>query len=124
MDTHDRQTSRPVLPACMAGYGLALASTGLAALVRCLVPCARAPAPYLGFYPAVVVSAALGGVGPGLVSTFTSLLLVNFVFGRFNIHDPGAMARQVIWVTASIGVSLLAGMQRQARMRAARQAEE
>lgn len=45
-----------------------------------------------------------------------SLPLVNFVFGRFNIHDHGAMMRQVIWVTASVGVSLLAGMQRAARM--------
>jgi PAS domain S-box-containing protein len=114
--------NEPLSP--LAGYGLALGTTGLAALARWLVPWALTPAPYLGFYPAVVVSAALGGVGPGLVSTFTSLILVNFVFGRFNIHDMGAMSRQVIWVTASIGVSLLAGMQRSARIREQRQAEE
>src|SRR5664279_6401261 len=95
-----------------AGYGLAVATTALAALARWMLPWVLTPAPYLGFYPAVVVSAALGGVGPGLVATFTSLFLVNFVFGHFNIHDQGAMGRQVIWVTASIGVSLLAGMQR------------
>ena len=70
-----------------------------------------------------MAAAALGGVGPGLVSTFASLLLVNFVFGHFNIHDHGAMGRQVIWVVASIGVSLLAGMQRAARMRELRQRE-
>ena len=107
-----------------AGHGLAAGSTALAALARWLVPWALTPAPYLGFYPAVVVSAALGGVGPGLVATFASLLLVNFVFGHFNVHDHGAVARQVIWVTASLGVSLLAGMQRKARMRERRQAEE
>ncbi len=107
----------------LSRYGLAVATTGLAALVRWIVPWALNPAPYLGFYPAVVVSAALGGVGPGLLSTFASLVLVNFVFGRFDPHDTGAAARQVIWVTASIGVSLLAGMMRQARYRAEQEAE-
>jgi PAS domain S-box-containing protein len=107
-----------------AGYGLAAGSTALAALARWLVPWALTPAPYLGFYPAVVVSAALGGVGPGLVATFASLFLVNFVFGHFNVYDHGAMARQVIWVAASIGVSLLAGMQRSARVHERLQAEE
>jgi signal transduction histidine kinase len=106
------------------GYALALVATALAALLRWSFPWALAPAPYLGFYPAVVVSAALGGVGPGLMATFASLLLVNFVFGRFDVNDHGAMARQVVWVAASIGVSLLAGMQRAARMRERRQAEE
>jgi PAS domain S-box-containing protein len=116
--------SRKDLLSALARYGLALASTGLAALVRLLLPWVLAPAPYLGFYPAVVVSAALGGVGPGLVATFASLFLVNFVFGRFNLSDHGAMARQLVWVTASIGVSLLAGMQRTARMRERRQAAQ
>ncbi len=108
--------------AFLSDYGLALASTGVSALARWLFPLALAPAPYLGFYPAVVVSAALGGVGPGLMATFLSLLLVNFVFGRFSILDTGALMRQVIWVVASIGVSLLAGMQRSARKRAEQEA--
>jgi K+-sensing histidine kinase KdpD len=107
-----------------AGFGLAAGSTALAALARWLVPWALTPAPYLGFYPAVVVSAALGGVGPGLVATFASLFLVNFVFGHFNVHDTGAMTRQVIWVVASIGVSFLAGKLRDARVRERLQAEE
>jgi signal transduction histidine kinase len=108
----------------LSGYGLAVTTTALAAFARWLWPWALTPAPYLGFYPAVVVSAALGGVGPGLVATFASLLLVNVVFGTFNIHDHGAMARQVIWVVASVGVSLLAGLQRSASLRVRRQAGE
>ena len=123
MHQRDHQAAPQHPQSFLARYGLALAATALSALARWLLPGALIPAPYLGFYPAVVASAALGGVGPGLVSTFTSLLLVNFVFGHFNIHDHGAMGRQVIWVVASIGVSLLAGMQRAARMRERRQRE-
>ena len=104
-------------------YGLALGATALSALLRWLLPDALSPAPYLGFYPAVVVAAALGGVGSGLAATFASLLLVNFVFGRFNIHDHGAMMRQVIWVGASIGVSVLAGRLRAARTKATAETE-
>jgi PAS domain S-box-containing protein len=107
-----------------AAYALALASTALSALARWMLPAALTPAPYLGFYPAVVVSAALGGTGPGLFSTFASLLLVNFAFGRFNVHDHGALARQVIWVVASIGVSILAGSQRAARIQRDRFAKQ
>ncbi|HJV36137.1 ATP-binding protein [Geomonas sp.] len=122
----DRKMKRgkraPLSP--LAGYSLAVGATALSALVRWLLPWALAPAPYLGFYPAVVISAALGGVGPGLLSTFASLLLVNFVFGHFNVQDHGSLMRQVIWVVASVGVSLLAGMQRSARLRELSHREE
>ena len=116
--------SRQKLIAFLTDYGLAVATTALAALLRWMFPWALAPAPYLGFYPAVVVSAALGGVGPGLVATFGALLLVNFVFGQFNVNDFGAMARQIVWVTASLGVSVLAGMQHASRMRERLKAED
>ena len=105
-------------------YGFALGSTALAALARWLLPAALTPAPYLGFYPAVVVSAALGGLGPGLVATFGSLVLVNFVFGHFDLSNHGAVGRQVIWIAASIGVSLLAEMQRKGRMRERQSTED
>jgi len=124
MSEFNDKVSRKNLFSFLTRYGLALASTALAALGRWSIPWALTPAPYLGFYPAVVVSAALGGVGPGLVATFASLFLVNFVFGHFDIHDHGSMMRQVVWVVASFGVSLLAGMQRTARMRERLQAAQ
>ena len=124
MGNGESPTARQNLRASISGYGWAIGATSLAALARWLLPEALAPAPYLGFYPAVVIAAALGGVGPGLAATFGALILVNFVFGHFDITDSGGLARQVIWVAASIGVSLLAGMQRQARMRERRQAAE
>ncbi len=118
MGQSDKLVSQVKERSFLFGYGLALATTTLAALVRWLLPWALTPAPYLGFYPAVVVSAALGGVGPGLAATFGPLFLVNFVFGRFDPSDSGAMMRQVIWVASSVGVSLLAGKLSDARERA------
>ena len=124
MGIGENPTARSNAHASISGYGWAIGATAVAALARWLLPEALAPAPYLGFYPAVVVAAALGGVGPGLVATFGALILVNFVFGHFDIADSGSLARQAIWVAASVGVSLLAGMQRQARMQERRQADE
>jgi hypothetical protein len=45
----------------------------------------------------------LGGVGPGLAATFCALILVNFVFGHFDLADSGNLAQRAIWVTASVG---------------------
>lgn len=124
MGDGENPTARPGLHNSISGYGWAIGATSAAALARWLLPEALAPAPYLGFYPAVVIAAALGGVGPGLAATFGALILVNFVFGHFDIADSGSLARQLIWVAASVCVSLLAGMQRQARMRERRHAAE
>jgi PAS domain S-box-containing protein len=82
------------------------------------MPGAMGPAPYLGFYPAVVVAAMLGGVWAGLLATFASLLLVNFVFGHFDIHNQGLQLRNLIWIVGSTGVSILAGLMRTARQQA------
>jgi PAS domain S-box-containing protein len=106
-----------------SGYGLAVIFTSLSALLRLFLSSVLASAPYLGFYPAVVFSAALGGFGPGLLSTCMSLVFVHFVFGRHAAYDQGAVARQLIWTLASIGVSLLAQMQRSARIRERDQAQ-
>jgi PAS domain S-box-containing protein len=98
-------------------YGLALCAVAVFALLRWLMPDVLSRAPYLGFYPAVVVAAILGGVGPGLVATFASLLLVNFVFVQFNLLDYGLQMRNVIWILGSSGVSFLAGKLKRAHER-------
>ncbi len=123
MAQHNHRTQRSSLHP-LSGYGLAAGTAALAAMARWLLPGALAPAPYLGFYPAVVISAALGGVGPGLAAAFAALILVNFVFGNFDASDYGNAVRQAVWVAASIGVTLLAGMQRAARMRERLRSEE
>jgi len=57
-------------------YGIALVATAVALLARILlVPVAGAEAPYLPFVPAVLVAAAFGGLGPGLLATALATLL-------------------------------------------------
>lgn len=104
------------------GYGVAVVALACCSGLRLALPEALDAAPYLGFYPAVVISAATGGLGPGLVATFGSLALVTTVFGHLDPHDHNSLARQAIWVVASLGVSLLAARQRTARARERQQA--
>ncbi len=95
-------------------YGLTALAVAASAVLRWFMPDVLSRAPYLGFYPAVVVAAILGGVGPGLAATFGSMLLVNFVFVQFDFLDYGLQMRNVIWILGGIGVSVLAGRLRHA----------
>jgi PAS domain S-box-containing protein len=109
---------KSVFMASLTGrYGVMVCAVAASALLRWLMPDVLSRAPYLGFYPAVVIAAILGGVGPGLVATFGSLLLVNFIFVQFNFLDYGLQMRNVIWVLGGIGVSFLAGKLRRAHER-------
>ena|SRR5215467_4443727 len=57
-------------------YGIALVAVAVAWLARILlVPVAGPEAPYLLFVPAVLVAAALGGLGPGLLATTLATVL-------------------------------------------------
>ncbi len=101
-----------------SGYAWTIATTAAAGAALWLLPETLSPAPYLAFYPAVVVSALLGGAGPGLAAAFCALILVNFVFGPFHSADTGSLTQQIIWIAASAGVSVLAGVQREAHLAA------
>ena len=71
-----------------ARYALALAATGIA-LVATLVLRRDGPTPsFLFFVPAVAISAWYGGVGPSLLATFLSLLLIDL-----NFLAPGGSLR-------------------------------
>lgn len=111
-------TERPPLTRRFVRYSIAVAAIALSALLRWALPDILSRAPYLGFYPAVVVAAIFGGIGPGIMATFGSLLLVNFIFRQFDLHDYGLQMRNVIWIIGSTGVSLLAGGLRAARAKA------
>jgi PAS domain S-box-containing protein len=54
----------------LAAYGLALAMVALAVFVRWLVAeHAGEPSPFVTFYPAIIIVALIGGIGPGILAT-------------------------------------------------------
>jgi two-component system CheB/CheR fusion protein len=110
------------------GYALAVLFTAGAALLRWALPDALAGAAYLAFYPAVVASAAFGGLGPGLVATAGSVLCVDLFFdqtpGWVDIRDPVVVGRLVIFMAGGFGASLIAGVKRATQARERRQARE
>ncbi len=109
------------------GYGLATAATALGAMIRWSLPGELAGAPYLAFYPAVVVAAAFGGLGPGLLATIGSALCVDLLFdttpGWIDVTNLAAIGRLLIFLIGGSGVSLIAQKQRNTRVREHRQAE-
>ena len=115
-------------PGLWVGYVLAVLVTALAALLRWSLPQVLEATPYLAFYPAVVVAAAFGGMGPGLLGVVVSALCVELVFdatpGRIEWTDPVAMGQLAIFLAGGLGVSVMAHMQRTALSREQRRREE
>jgi len=73
--------SRPLRDSSLLRYGLALGTVVIAAALRIAI------APVIGdrnellcFYPAIMIAAWFGGLGPGLVSTALSAIVVDFLF--------------------------------------------
>jgi len=108
-------------------YSLAVVATLLATLLRWSLPSLLSATPYLVYYPAVVAVAAVGGSGAGVLATIGSLLCVDLLFdptpGWVDLADPVVLARSFIFLAGGIGTSMLAGMQRAARIRESRQTE-
>jgi PAS domain S-box-containing protein len=66
-----------MLPPAHLRYGAALAATALGVLVRWpLQPLLQDVAPFLTFYLAVLLGSCYGGLGPGLLATALSALVV------------------------------------------------
>lgn len=94
-------------------YGLAIAFTALAALLRLTLPGVMQQTPFLVFYPAVALSAVLGGFRAGILATFAASLCYALWFhptpDRFGFFD---LIRLSIFVAAGAAVSFLAYVQR------------
>ena len=64
-----------------AAYGLALAMVALAVLVRLLVAkFAGGAMPFVTFYPAIIVAALIGGIGPGILATGLASVAAWYLF--------------------------------------------
>src|ERR1039457_36327 len=118
MTIRDRWGTEPE-PFALRRYAAAVLVVAAAIAIRLAFdPVAGRKWPYMIPTVAVMVAAAFGGLGPGLVATATSFLAIWFVFVEprysFTIADPSDAVGLAIFVVVGAGISVLSG-----RLRAA-----
>ena len=69
---------------------------------------------YITFYPAVVLSAMLGGVGPGVLATLLGVLAADFLFmlstgAWLAPHRPDIPVGMILFSSFGVAISLLSG---------------
>src|SRR3954469_4994909 len=101
-----RETPRARLMA----YGVAVLATGLSVLLRLpLVPVVGYHAPFMTFFPAVIASAYLGGLGPGLLATFLSAAAADYFFvppiHSFGIFDVENLYGEALFALTCVVIS-------------------
>lgn len=89
----------------MFGYAAAVLFVGLATAARILLEGILPPGlPYITFYPAVVATAVVGGLGPGVLCLVGSTLVAWLLFlgpaWSFSV-DPGDVASLLLFVATS-----------------------
>ncbi|MGF1570784.1 MAG: PAS domain-containing protein [Nodosilinea sp.] len=110
--------SRPLLY-----YGLAVFSVALALAITLALGSWLEPTPSSLFFMAVMASAWLGGLGPGLLATALSTLAINYFlfepYYSFQVNGPKTVLQLVVFALATV---LISGLN-QARYSALRQAK-
>jgi two-component system cell cycle sensor histidine kinase/response regulator CckA len=109
-----------VLTSTAAGpYGLAVIATGAAFAAKMTLPGVVGPATFILFYPAVLLAAAAGGLGPGLLSTAMSMVLAAcwVVPAKSSYHIAGLREATSFVTFATVGMltSVMAAFFRRAR---------
>lgn len=114
---------RPVRQPRWLVYALALALTAATLLLRGLIatPVANRPLLILFMFP-IIISALLGGLGPGLVSTAMAALGISYLAippaGSFRIAASQDLLHWFFLVVNGVAVSLLSEMLHRAQIRA------
>jgi two-component system, sensor histidine kinase and response regulator len=95
-----------------ARYTIAVAATAAGLLLRlALDPVWYGQLPYITLFPAVMVSAWLGGLGPGLLSTFLAALGAAYLWvpplRSLSIASPGEWLGLTVFVIVSAVISAL-----------------
>ena len=74
----------------LAAYGLALLMVALAVFARWLVgEYTGAQIPFITFYPAIIIAALIGGLGPGILATVLSSVAAWYLFIPSHLAWPG-----------------------------------
>ncbi len=110
-------------------YGAALVVTGAAlALKLLLVPLLTREQPVLLFILAAMVSAAFGGLGPGLLATALGALCDEYFFmppySQFRLNSVSEEFRLGIFCVEGVFISVICARMKSARIRAEASAQE
>jgi two-component system sensor kinase FixL len=106
-------------------YGLAPTFVALALAVRALlVPIIHDDSLFLYFVPAVLISAGVGGLGPGLLATGLSIVAAYFVLANASALTNLAVVNGIAFAAIGIGVSWGGALLRRDRRRANLMARE
>jgi PAS domain S-box-containing protein len=102
----------------VARYGIAIAAAGAATLLSLELDSWSPKPPFLLFFPAIIVSAWLGGLGPGIVATVLCAMAAAF-FWMTQFHsllsgDLADFAGLVVFVGVGYVISVLTETWRQA----------
>jgi signal transduction histidine kinase len=105
-------------------YAAAVAITSCALAVKLLlVPLISADVPFLVFFAAVMASAVVGGLGPGLLATALAAVFDSYFFtapfGRFGFGNAEQQIRVALFVVESALISVIC-----TRLEAARETAE
>src|SRR6266508_4149992 len=77
--------------------------------------------PFITFYPAIMLAALLSGLGPGLLATATTALLVHFYIlpqlGFFGIARLRSATGLVLFIGNGVSMSVIAALYRHTRSR-------
>lgn len=97
-------------------YGLAVATVAFSYLFRRVIDhyFGQGLPEFITFYPAVVASAFLWGIGPGLLSVILSALLVAYALMpplySFGLKTPIDVVGEVIFILVGVATSIIAGV--------------
>ena len=100
-------------------YGIAPTAVALALAARALLaPILHDDSIFLYFVPTVLISAGIGGLGPGLLATALSLLAAFFVLSSASSISNTGLVNAAAFAVIGIGVSWGGGLLHRSRRRA------
>jgi PAS domain S-box-containing protein len=92
-------------------YGLAIVVATAAILLRlALDPIWGSALPFMTFFPAIMLSAWVGGFGPGIVTTLICTAAAEYFWldpGHFNVSDYGDLVALSIFALVGVAISAL-----------------
>jgi PAS domain S-box-containing protein len=106
----------------LVAYGAAVLVAGVSLLLRWpLWPVIGDHTPFMTFFPAVILSAYFGGLGPGLVATFLSAAGSAFFLlephWSFEVHDPADVLALGLFTLTGVILSVLSESLHRSRRR-------